>query len=71
MRELAKPGALLANFTNPAGLVTQALQMYAPDVPSVGVCNVAITTKMEILEGLEGPKAPCDPRTHRAEHARV
>ena len=56
MRELAAPGALLANFTNPAGLVTQALQMYAPDVPSVGVCNVAITTKMGIIEGLAGLK---------------
>ena len=56
MRELAAPGALLANFTNPAGLVTQALQMHAPDVPSVGVCNVAITTKMGIIEGLEGLK---------------
>jgi len=52
MRELAKPGALLANFTNPAGLVTQALQQYAPDVPSVGVCNSAITTKMELLNRL-------------------
>ena len=52
MRELA-PGALLANFTNPAGLVTQALQKYAPDVPSVGVCNVAITTKMGIIERLK------------------
>jgi 6-phospho-beta-glucosidase len=47
------PGALLANFTNPAGLVTQALQKYAPDVPSVGVCNVAIGTKMGLIEGLE------------------
>ncbi len=47
------PGALLANFTNPAGLVTEALNRYAPDVPAVGVCNVGITTKMEILEGLE------------------
>lgn len=52
MRQLAAPGAVLANFTNPAGLVTQALQMYAPDVPSVGVCNVALTTKMAILDGL-------------------
>lgn len=52
MRKLA-PGALLANFTNPAGLVTQALQKYAPDIPSVGVCNVAIGTKMGIIEGLE------------------
>jgi 6-phospho-beta-glucosidase len=56
MRELAKPEALLANFTNPAGLVTQALQKYAPDVPSVGVCNVAITTKMDIIGRLEGLK---------------
>src|SRR5512143_3058582 len=53
MRELAQTGALLANFTNPAGLVTQALQKYAPDVPSVGVCNSAITTKMDMLTGLE------------------
>ena len=52
MRETA-PGALLANFTNPAGLVTEALNRYASDVLSVGVCNVGITTKMEILEGLE------------------
>ncbi|HSB66040.1 MAG TPA: 6-phospho-beta-glucosidase [Anaerolineales bacterium] len=52
MRNYA-PGALLANFTNPAGLVTQALQKYAPDIPSVGVCNVAIGTKMSIIEKLE------------------
>lgn len=53
IREVA-PGALLANFTNPAGLVTEALNRYASDVPAVGVCNVGITTKMEILEELEG-----------------
>ena len=47
------PGALLVNFTNPAGLVTEALARYAPDVPSVGVCNVSITTKMSILHRLE------------------
>ena len=52
MRELA-PGALLVNFTNPAGLVTEALARYAPDVPAVGVCNVPITAKMHILELLE------------------
>ncbi len=51
MRETA-PGALLANFTNPAGLVTEALTRYAPDVPAVGVCNVGITTKMGLLEKL-------------------
>lgn len=52
MREAA-PGALLANFTNPAGLVTEALNRHAPDVPAVGVCNVGITMKMEALEWLE------------------
>lgn len=53
MRELSAKGALLVNFTNPAGLVTQALSKYAADVPAVGVCNVPITTKMHIIEGLE------------------
>jgi 6-phospho-beta-glucosidase len=51
MRDCA-PGALLVNFTNPAGLITEALARYAPDVPSVGVCNVPITTKMGILKTL-------------------
>jgi 6-phospho-beta-glucosidase len=49
MRALA-PGALLVNFTNPAGLVTEALQRYAPDVPSVGVCNAAITMQMHLMD---------------------
>jgi 6-phospho-beta-glucosidase len=52
MRELA-PGALLVNFTNPSGLVTEALSRYAPNVPAAGVCNAPITTKMEILKALE------------------
>ncbi len=52
MSEVAQPGGLLVNFTNPAGLVTQALSQYAPQTPSVGVCNVPITTKMTILEQL-------------------
>jgi 6-phospho-beta-glucosidase len=47
------PGALLLNFTNPAGLITEALTRHAPDVPSVGVCNVGITTRMGILEEME------------------
>jgi 6-phospho-beta-glucosidase len=53
IREVAKPGTMLVNFTNPAGLVTQALSKYASDVPAVGVCNVPITTKMHIIESLE------------------
>lgn len=52
MRHSAAPGALLVNFTNPAGLVTQALSQYAADIPSVGVCNVPINMKMDVLKGL-------------------
>ncbi len=52
MQELA-PDALLVNFTNPSGLVTEALSRYAPDVPAVGVCNSPITAKMWILQALE------------------
>jgi 6-phospho-beta-glucosidase len=51
IRETA-PRALLANFTNPAGLVTESLSRYAPDVSAVGVCNVGITAKMGIIEEL-------------------
>jgi len=51
MRELA-PDALLVNFANPSGLVTEALSRYAADVPAVGVCNAPITTKMGILKAL-------------------
>jgi 6-phospho-beta-glucosidase len=47
------PGALLVNFTNPAGLNTQALSMFAEDVHALGVCNVPITAKMAMIEGLE------------------
>jgi len=52
MSQLA-PDALLANFTNPAGLVTEALVRYAPEVNSVGVCNVGITTRMDMVKELE------------------
>lgn len=62
MRELA-PGALLVNFTNPAGLVTEALSRHASDVPSVGVCNVSITTRMGIVKRLEKERGePIDPQ---------
>ena len=61
MRELA-PGALLANFTNPSGLITEALFRYAPDVPAVGVCNVALHAKMDFTKVLEQQlHIPIDP----------
>jgi 6-phospho-beta-glucosidase len=56
MEELA-PDAMLVNFTNPAGLVTEALARYAPHVPSAGVCNVPIGAKMRILESFPGDVA--------------
>jgi len=46
------PNALLVNFANPSGLVTEALSRYAPEVEAVGVCNATLTTKMEILNSL-------------------
>ena len=51
--EEAAPGALLVNFANPSGLVTEALFRFAPDVDAVGVCNVSLTTKMAFLEKIE------------------
>jgi 6-phospho-beta-glucosidase len=59
IRELA-PAALLLNFANPAGLVTEALARYAPEVDAVGVCNVGINAKMlflELYERISGEKA--------------
>ena len=50
---LTAPDGLLVNFTNPAGLVTEALTRHAPQLASVGVCNVGITSRMHMLERLE------------------
>lgn len=52
MRELAAPGALLVNFTNPAGLVTEALARYAPDITAVGVCNAPIGAQLSMLKSI-------------------
>jgi 6-phospho-beta-glucosidase len=51
MLELA-PNALLLNFTNPSGIITEALNRHAPDIKSVGVSNSAFTTKMKILKSI-------------------
>jgi 6-phospho-beta-glucosidase len=42
------PEAWLINFANPSGLVTEALQRYAPAVRSVGLCNSPIGYQMRI-----------------------
>jgi len=54
-REISElsPQAFLANFTNPAGLITEALSRYLPEIRTIGMCNVAITTKMSLIRLLE------------------
>jgi hypothetical protein len=39
------PGAFLLNFTNPAGLITEALLRYS-NVPTIGLCNLPIGSEM-------------------------
>jgi len=46
IEELA-PRAFLLNFTNPAGIVTEAVLKYS-NVRSIGLCNLPIGTKMQI-----------------------
>jgi len=46
------PNAMLLNFTNPAGLITQALKTHAPKVKSIGLCNVPWNTRIEIAGAL-------------------
>lgn len=46
------PDAMLLNFTNPAGLITQALKTHAPKVKSIGLCNVPWNTRIEIAGAL-------------------
>ena len=45
------PGAFLVNFTNPAGLITEALNRYS-DVQAVGLCNLPIGAEMRISQAL-------------------
>ncbi|MFD0679665.1 MULTISPECIES: 6-phospho-beta-glucosidase [unclassified Paenibacillus] len=48
IEELA-PNAFLINFTNPAGMVTEAVLKYSK-VRSIGLCNLPIETKMQIAD---------------------
>ena len=50
VREKA-PGAWLVNFTNPSGIVTEALLRHG-GVPAVGLCNIPIEMKMETAKVL-------------------
>jgi 6-phospho-beta-glucosidase len=46
------PGATLLNFTNPAGLVTEALCRHG-EVPTIGLCNVPWTVKAEVAAAMK------------------
>jgi len=56
MKELC-PEAWLINFTNPSGLVVEAVQRHAPGIRSVGLCNSPIGYQMAAAEvlGIESP----------------
>jgi 6-phospho-beta-glucosidase len=47
------PGAVLLNFTNPSGLVSEAVNRHVPGVTTVGVCNGPFGMKMGFLKFLK------------------
>jgi 6-phospho-beta-glucosidase len=48
IEELA-PNAFLLNFTNPAGIITEAVLKYS-NVKTIGLCNLPIGTKMQVAD---------------------
>lgn len=58
IRELA-PQAWMVNFTNPTGMVTEAVLKYG-GVKTVGLCNLAIGTRMHIAKALGVDRALVD-----------
>lgn len=52
MKELC-PKAWLINFTNPAGMITEAVLRYSPIKQVVGLCNVPIGMEMGVARLLE------------------
>ena len=51
VQELA-PNATFINFTNPAGLITQALISNFPKLNIIGLCNVPWNTRIEIANAM-------------------
>ena len=49
------PQAQLLNFTNPAGMVTEALLRHRPELKTIGLCNVPWNIKQEISQTLSKP----------------
>ena len=46
------PGAFLINFTNPSGLVTEALHRYTA-VKAIGLCNLPIGVEMRLAQAFQ------------------
>lgn len=49
IKELS-PNAWLINFTNPSGIITEAVLKYAPEIKIIGLCNVPVNMKKNIAE---------------------
>ena len=49
------PNATLLNFTNPAGMITEALLRERPALQTIGLCNVPWNVKTEIANTLSVP----------------
>jgi 6-phospho-beta-glucosidase len=49
------PDAILLNFTNPAGLVTEAISRAVPDVRVIGLCNVPWNIRADIADAFSVP----------------
>ncbi|MCF9378739.1 6-phospho-beta-glucosidase, partial [Vibrio parahaemolyticus] len=62
IEELA-PNAWMLNFTNPAGLVSEAVSKYSK-VKSIGLCNVPVSMQMMIAEMMA-----CEPQDLQLEFA--
>ncbi|HAS6646226.1 TPA: 6-phospho-beta-glucosidase [Vibrio parahaemolyticus] len=62
IEELA-PNAWMLNFTNPAGLVSEAVSKYTK-VKSIGLCNVPVSMEMMIAEMMD-----CEPTELQLEFA--
>ncbi len=49
------PKAILLNFTNPAGLITEALLRHVPELTTIGLCNVPWNLRTEVSTALNAP----------------
>jgi 6-phospho-beta-glucosidase len=47
------PNAWLINFTNPAGMVTEAILRYSPLTKVAGLCNIPVGMKMSVAQMLQ------------------